>query len=58
MQQMRALGTKFGEVTAFMEPEILEIPKEKIDQFFNEKPELEKISICISITFKDSAIIH
>ncbi len=41
MQQMRALGTKFGEVTAFMEPEILEIPKEKIDQFFNEQPELK-----------------
>ena len=30
MQQMRALGTKFGEVTAYMEPEILQIPKEKI----------------------------
>jgi len=42
MQQMRALGTKFGEVTAFMEPEILEIPKEKIDRFFNEQPELKK----------------
>jgi oligoendopeptidase F len=41
MQQMRALGTKLGEVTAFMEPEILEIPKEKIDQFFNEQPELK-----------------
>jgi len=41
MQQMRALGTKLGEVTAFMEPEILEIPKEKIDQFFNEQPDLK-----------------
>ena len=41
MQQMRMLGTKFGEVTAFMEPEILQIPKEKIDQFFNEQPELK-----------------
>ncbi|MBE0571723.1 MAG: oligoendopeptidase F [Ignavibacteriaceae bacterium] len=40
MQQMGALGTKFGEVTAYMEPEILEIPKEKIDQFLNDKPEL------------------
>src|SRR3970040_654457 len=30
MQQMNALGTKFGEVTAFFEPEILRIPKEKI----------------------------
>jgi oligoendopeptidase F len=40
MQQMQALGTKFGEVTAFFEPEVLQIPKEKIDQFLNEKPEL------------------
>jgi len=42
MQQMNALGTKFGEVTAFLEPEILQIPKEKIDQFFKQKPELAK----------------
>lgn len=42
MQQMSALGTKLGEVTAYMEPEILQIPKEKIDQFFKEKPELAK----------------
>ncbi len=41
MQQMRALGTKLGEVTAFVQPEILEIPKEKIDHFFREKPELK-----------------
>jgi oligoendopeptidase F len=40
LQQMRALGTKFGEVTAFFEPEVLQIPKEKIEQFFNEKSEL------------------
>ena len=42
MQQMSALGTKFGEVTAYVEPEVLQIPKEKIDQFFKEKPELAK----------------
>jgi len=41
IQQMRTLGTKLGEVTAFFEPEILEIPKEIIDQFFNETPELK-----------------
>ncbi len=41
MQQMRALRTKLGEVTAFFEPEILKIPKKKIDQFFNENPELK-----------------
>jgi oligoendopeptidase F len=42
MQQMGALGTKFGEVTAYFEPEVLQIPKEKIDNFFKEKPELAK----------------
>ncbi len=42
MQQMTALGTKFGEVTAYYEPEILQIPKEKIEMFFKEKPELAK----------------
>ena len=47
MQQMRALGTKFGEVTAFVDPEILAIPKEKIEQFFKEKPELEEFDMYI-----------
>ena len=41
MQQMRMLGTKFSETTAYFKPEVLEIPKEKIDQFFNEKPGLK-----------------
>jgi oligoendopeptidase F len=42
MQQMRTLGTKFGEVTAFFEPEILEIPKEKMDRFFLDGVNLEE----------------
>lgn len=42
MQQMTAIGTKFSEVTAYIEPEILQIPQDKIEQFFSEKPELEK----------------
>jgi len=42
MQQMTAIGTKFGEVTAFFDPEILQIPTEKIDKFFAEKPELKE----------------
>ena len=42
MQQMTALGTKLGEATAYVEPEILQIPKEKIDTFFKENPELAK----------------
>ena len=47
MQQMTAIGTKFGEVTAFVEPEILQIPKEKIDRFFGEKPELVDFNMYI-----------
>ncbi len=42
LQQMRSLGTKFGEVTAYFEPEILEIPKEKMDRFFAEIPALKE----------------
>ena len=42
MQQMSALSTKFGETTAFLEPEILQSPGEKIDRFFSEQPELKK----------------
>jgi oligoendopeptidase F len=40
-QQVSNLGTKFGETVAFFRPEILEIPKERIDKFFSEKPELK-----------------
>ncbi len=40
LQQTNALITKFGEVTAYFEPEVLQIPKEKIDQFFKENSEL------------------
>ncbi len=47
LQQMRSLGTKFGEVTAFFEPEVLQTPKEKIDQFFSEKSELADYDIFI-----------
>jgi oligoendopeptidase F len=42
MQQMTALGTKLGEATAYMEPEILQIPNEKIENYLNQKPELAK----------------
>jgi oligoendopeptidase F len=47
MQQMRALGTKFSEVTAYVQPEILAIPKERIEQFFKEKPDLEEFDMYI-----------
>ena len=40
VQQVNTLWTKLGEITAYFEPEILEIPKEKIQRFITEKPEL------------------
>ncbi|MCG6913737.1 oligoendopeptidase F [bacterium BMS3Abin03] len=48
IQQMSALGTKFSETSAFMEPEILQIPKEKIDQFFKEEPGLKEFDMYIN----------
>jgi len=42
MQQMAAVGTKFGEAAAFFEPEILQIPKEKIEKFIYEKASLQE----------------
>lgn len=47
LQKLSAVGTKFGETASFFEPEILGIPKEKIDAFFKEKPELETYSMYI-----------
>jgi oligoendopeptidase F len=42
MQQMTALGTKLGEATAYYEPEILQIPTEKIKMFLKENEVLNK----------------
>jgi oligoendopeptidase F len=46
-QQISSVGTKFGEAASFIEPEILLIPKEKIESFFKEKPELKEYSVYI-----------
>lgn len=46
-QKLSAVGTKFGEVAAFLEPEILSIPKEKIDKFMKEEPQLDQYSMFI-----------
>lgn len=46
-QQLSSVGTKFGETASFFEPEILTIPKEKIEKFFKEKPDLEVYSMYI-----------
>jgi oligoendopeptidase F len=47
LQKLSAVGTKLGETASFFEPEILTIPKEKIEKFFNEKPELNTYSMYI-----------
>ena len=47
LQILSAVGTKFGETASYFEPEILTIPKEKIEKFFEEKPELNTYSMYI-----------
>jgi oligoendopeptidase F len=46
-QKLSAVGTKFGEASAFLQPEILSIPKEKIGKFLKEQPQLEQYSMFI-----------
>jgi oligoendopeptidase F len=40
-QEMQQLGTEFSKVSAYINPEILSIPKENMDGFFKEEPGLE-----------------
>jgi len=40
-QEMQQLGTEFSKVSAYINPEILSIPKDKMDGFFKEEPGLE-----------------
>jgi len=47
LQQLSSVGTKFGETVSFFEPEILLIPKETIEKFFKEKPELNVYSVYV-----------
>jgi oligoendopeptidase F len=47
LQQLSSVGTKFGETASFFEPEILSIPKETIEKFFKEKPELKTYSVYV-----------
>jgi oligoendopeptidase F len=46
-EQLSSVGTKLGETAAYFEPEILKIPKEKIEKFFKEKPALDTYSMYI-----------
>ena len=47
LQQLSSVGTKFGETVSLFEPEILLIPKETIEKFFKEKPELNVYSVYV-----------
>jgi oligoendopeptidase F len=47
-QQANALGTQFGEKTAFLNPEIISIEPSKIDDFFRQKPALEEYRMFIT----------
>jgi oligoendopeptidase F len=40
-QMGSSLGTEISEATAFIDPELLQIEESRIEQFFNEKPELK-----------------
>lgn len=47
-QQTQTLGTFFGENTAYINPEIIQIVPETIEEFYKTKPELEKYKMYIS----------
>ena len=46
-QQATILGTKLGEVSSFINPEILKIEPEKIKKFFDEKKELNEFKFFV-----------
>lgn len=46
-QQATTLGTKLGEVSSFINPEILKIDPEKIKKFFDEKKELDEFKFYV-----------
>ncbi|MBU1096762.1 MAG: oligoendopeptidase F [Bacteroidetes bacterium] len=46
-QEAASLGTKFSEISSFINPEILKIDPKIIDQFYNDKPELKDFKVVI-----------
>ncbi|PKL90058.1 MAG: oligoendopeptidase F [Ignavibacteriae bacterium HGW-Ignavibacteriae-2] len=46
-QEAASLGTKFSEISSFINPEILKIDPKIIDQFYNDKPELKDFKVAI-----------
>lgn len=47
-QQQTTLGTKFGEASAFINPEILKLDPEKVKNFFKEKKELNEFKFFVN----------
>ncbi|MDP3445022.1 MAG: oligoendopeptidase F, partial [Ignavibacteria bacterium] len=47
-QQASTLGTKFNEALSFLNPEIQNIPEEKLNSFFKDKSELEEFKVFIN----------
>lgn len=46
-QEAASLGTKFSEISSFINPEILKIDPKIIDQFYKDKPELKDFKVAI-----------
>ncbi len=47
-QQATTLGTHFGEVSSFINPEILKVGEERIKKFFDEKKELSEFKFFVN----------
>ena len=48
VERSEALGTKISEATAYMSPEILKIPAERIHQFFDRQPKLAEFDFFVA----------
>ena len=46
-QITNTIGTQIGEASAFLNPELLDLPQEKIKNFFNEKKELQEFKFFV-----------
>lgn len=54
-QEASQLGTKFSTMAAYVDPEILSIPEQKLNRFFKEEPRLEKFRHYIDNVYRMKA---
>jgi oligoendopeptidase F len=54
-QEANQLYTKFGAAAAFVDPEILSIPEQKLNRFFRDEPKLEKFRQYIDNVYRMKA---